>query len=126
MCLEQKVVDCPMSFTSIVRAYQLQSKVFDFDPTPPTVSVEKNRRAEPDPPPPPAELLAETPSLPALGLLPETRSRYHGTFAWSWWTCWFAEIAAKEVTETRVEDSVSQWMSHRGGWHDVNWHGWFL
>lgn len=22
--------------------------------------------------------------------------QYHGTFAWSWWTCWFAEIAAKE------------------------------
>ena len=67
MCLEQKVVDCPMSFTSIVRAYQLQSKVFDFDPTPPTVSVEKNRRAEPDPPPPTGGTAGRNPLPPCPG-----------------------------------------------------------
>lgn len=32
-----------------------------------------------------------SPSKSVIGLY-----QYHGTFAWSWWTCWFAEIAAKE------------------------------
>jgi len=30
--------------------------------------------------------------------------QYHGHFAWSWWTCWFAEIAAKESNATLAKD----------------------
>ena len=34
--------------------------------------------------------------------------RYHGTFAWSWWTCWFAEIAAKESNTELAQERSAQ------------------
>ena len=32
--------------------------------------------------------------------------QYHGTFAWSWWTCWFAERAALQGNATLSQDVV--------------------
>ena len=39
-----------------------------------------------------------------LFFLVVTPTRYHGHFAWSWWTCWFAEIAAKESNATLAKE----------------------
>ena len=36
--------------------------------------------------------------------------RYHGTFAWSWWTCWFAEIAAKESNPELAQERFARWI----------------
>lgn len=35
--------------------------------------------------------------------------QYHGTFAWSWWTCWFAEIAAKEG-DLKLSEDLLDWI----------------
>jgi len=40
----------------------------------------------------------------AIGLL-----QYHGTFAWSWWACWFSELATLQG-ETELAEAILRWV----------------